>query len=323
MRSTTLNGKIVSLAAQGVDVSGLQDERSRLIDAIATIVPVRVVKRDGDQVALYSANGGVLLDGRVFELGFTPAANVVTPDLTLGAGLDGLTQDQGAAGGPVAVAAGTGSGLFDGGSLGALFEVRDRIVPEFDAEIDRYANDLIERFRDLMPAAALDASGEGLFVDGNPGAADRARRADRDQRRGRPGRAGRRGLAAARRALGGGARDRGQRRRSCRRWPTRWSRRATPIGFVSQNAQVGSATMASEIGSFFAGRSARSDEDRAYLTARQSTLAEQESHATGVDTDAELEVADAGRADLCRERPGALGDRRADEAAAGGLSPCA
>ena len=34
--------------------------------------------------------------------------------------------------------------------------------------------------------------------------------------------------------------------------------------------------MASEIASFFAGRGARSDDDRAYLTARQSTLAEQE-----------------------------------------------
>ena len=42
-------------------------------------------------------------------------------------------------------------------------------MPEFDAEIDRYANDLIERFRDLMPPGALDAAGDGLFVDGNPG----------------------------------------------------------------------------------------------------------------------------------------------------------
>ena len=47
--------------------------------------------------------------------------------------------------------------------------------------------------------------------------------------------------------------------------------------------------MASEIASFFAGRGARSDDDRAYLTARQSTLAEQETNATGVDTDAELQ----------------------------------
>ena len=81
--------------------------------------------------------------------------------MTLGARLGGLTQDQGAAAGPVAVAAGSGTGLFDGGSLGALFEVRDRIVPEFDAEIDRYANDLIERFRDLMPASGARRLGRG------------------------------------------------------------------------------------------------------------------------------------------------------------------
>ena len=284
-----LNGKIVSLAAQGVDVSGPQDERSRMIDAVATIVPVRVVKRDGDQVALYAANGGVLLDGRVFELGFTPAANVVTPDLTLGAGLGGLTQDQGAAGGPVAVAAGTGSGLLDGGSLGALFEVRDRIVPEVDAELDRYANDLIERFRDLMPATALDASGEGLFVDGNPGPLTGLAGRLEINAAVDPGEAGgavwrlRDGLSAAAPGIEGNG-------TILQAMADAMVAPRDPIGFVSQNAQVGSATMASEIGSFFAGRSARSDEDRAFLIARQSTLAEQEGHATGVDTDAELEL---------------------------------
>jgi flagellar hook-associated protein 1 FlgK len=62
-----------------------------------------------------------------------------------------------------------------------------------------------------------------------------------------------------------------------------------PSGFVSQNARTGSATMASEIASFFAGRGARSDENRAYLGARLSTLSEQETHAVGVDSDAELQ----------------------------------
>ena len=47
--------------------------------------------------------------------------------------------------------------------------------------------------------------------------------------------------------------------------------------------------MASEISSFFAGRGARSDDDRAYLTARQATLSEQETSVTGVDTDTELQ----------------------------------
>jgi len=282
-----INRKIATLAPKGVDVTGLQDERGRIIDGISSIIPVRAVKRDGDQVALYAQNGGVLLDGRIYELSFTKAPNVVTADMTLGAPLGGLMQDQGANTGPVAIAAGSGNGVLDGGSLGALFEVRDQLVPDIDAEMDRYANDLIERFRDLMPAAALDASGEGLFVDGGAG--------------GMTGLAGRIEINAAVDPSAGGA-----------AWRLRDGLTAAtpgaegngvylqalsdamaaprdPIGFVSQNARAGGALMASEIASFFAGRAARSDDDRAYLTARQSTLAEQESHLTGVDSDAELE----------------------------------
>jgi flagellar hook-associated protein 1 FlgK len=122
-----INRKIGGFAAQGVDVSGLEDERGRLIDGIATIIPVRVVMRQGGTVALYSSQGGVLLDGRIYELRFTQAPNVVTPDLTIGAGLGGLMQEQGNITGPVAVPTGSGAGLFDGGSLAALFEVRDAI----------------------------------------------------------------------------------------------------------------------------------------------------------------------------------------------------
>ncbi len=277
-----INRKIASLVPKGVDVTGLQDERQRIIDGIASVVPVRTVKREHDQVALYSANGGVLLDGKVFELAFDKAANVVTPDMSVGAGLGALTQDQGAAGGPVAV-----GGLFDGGSLAALFEVRDRIVPEFDGEVDRYANDLIERFRDLMPANALDASGEGLFVDSGPG--------------GLTGLAGRIGINASVDPNAGGAvwrlRDgldaavpgaEGD-GTTLQAWADAMMAARDPLGFVSQNARTGSATMASEIGSFFAGRAARSDEDRAYLVARQAALSEQETHEVGVDSDAELE----------------------------------
>ena len=54
-RSTTSTARSPALAPQGVDVTALQDERGRLIDGISAIVPVRAVKRDGDQIALYSA----------------------------------------------------------------------------------------------------------------------------------------------------------------------------------------------------------------------------------------------------------------------------
>jgi flagellar hook-associated protein 1 FlgK len=282
-----INHKIATLAPKGVDVTGLQDERSRIIDDISGIVPVRVVKRDGDQVALYAQNGGVLLDGRLFALSFTPAPNLVTPEMTLGAPLGGLMQDQGAAGGPVTVAAGSGSGLLDGGSLGALFEVRDALVPEFSAEMDRYANDLVERFRDLMPATALDASGEGLFLDGAPGPLTGLAGRIELNAAVDPGAGGavwrlRDGLSAAVPGPEGDG-------TTLQALSDAMAAARDPIGFVSQNARANGGTMASEIASFFAGRGARSDDNRAYLTARQSTLAEEEGHATGVDTDAELE----------------------------------
>jgi flagellar hook-associated protein 1 FlgK len=286
-RIDEINRQVAVMKQQGVDTTGLQDERGRLIDGISSIIPVKVVKRDNDAVALYSSGGGVLLDGHVFELSFTPAANVVTADMTVGAGLSGLMQDQGAAGAPVTVAAGTGGGLFDGGSLGALFEVRDRIVPEVDAEIDRYANDLIERFRDLMPASALDGSGNGLFVDTGTG--------------GLTGLAGRIGVNAAVDPDAGGAVWRLRDGLSAavpgasgdgtilQALSDAMSAPRDPIGFVSQNARAGSATMASEIASFFAGKGTRSDEDRAYLSARQTTLVEEETNVTGVDSDTELQ----------------------------------
>nr|MBA3324535.1 flagellar hook-associated protein FlgK [Paracoccaceae bacterium] len=126
-----VNARINTLRLKGEDISALQDERDRLVDGVSAIIPVRAVKREGDQIALYSANGAALLDGRVWELSFTQGPSVITPGMSLGAPLGGLMQDQGAAGGPVAIAAGIGTGPMDGGSLGALFAARDVTVPEF------------------------------------------------------------------------------------------------------------------------------------------------------------------------------------------------
>ncbi len=283
-----LNARITAMKVRGEDVSALQDERDRVIDGISSIVPVRAIKRDNDQVALYTANGAALLDGRVWELRFDRGPTVITADMSLGSPLSGLMQDQGAPGGPVAVEAGSGRGLMDGGSLGALFETRDRIVPEFDAEVDRYAEELISRFQDLMPAAALDAGGAGLFVEASAGpAAGLAGRiavnAAVDPAQGGAAWRLRDGLAAAAPGDEGfGAYLQGL--------ADAMSASRSPVGWVSQNAANDAATMASEIASFFAGKAARSDDAQAFLTARQTALADSEANAIGVDTDRELQA---------------------------------
>ena len=281
-----INRKIAVMARQGLDTTSLQDERGRLIDGIASIVPVKTAVRENGALAIYSQNGGALLDGKVYALAFTPAANVVTPDLTVGSGLSGLSQDQGAPSGPTAVPAGTGSGLFDGGSLAALFELRDRIVPEFDTEVDAYATDLIGRFQALMPPASLDASGGGLFVDTGSGVGIAGRiavNAAVDPEAGGAVWRLRDGLSAVSVGTeGNGA--------ILQALSDAMSAERTPTGFLSQSAANDSATMASEIATFFAGRGARSDEDLAFLSARRSTLAEEETNAVGVDSDSELQA---------------------------------
>jgi flagellar hook-associated protein 1 len=278
-----INKKIATLSTQGVDVTGLQDERSRIIDSISPLVPLRTVKRPNDQLAIYSANGGVLLDGQVYELDFTPAANVVTADMTIGAGLSGLRQDQNAAGGLVTIAAGTGGGLFDGGALGALFEVRDTVVPEFDAELDRYAADLVDRFESVP--ASVDGSGNGIFVDAGAG----------------PGLAGRVGINAAvdpnvggyvwrlRDGLAAAAPGEVGNGSVLQALTDAMAQERAPTGFISTSALGGAATFAQEIASYYAGRAARSDDQHAYLTARQSTLSEAEGNLTGVDSDSQLQ----------------------------------
>lgn len=286
-RIDQINSRIQNLELQGVDTLSLKDERGLLIDEISSIIPVRAVNRDGGQVALYTQNGAALLDGTIWELSFTAAPTTVTYDMTMANGaLGGLKQDQRAHSGLVDIPTGTGTGPMDGGSLSALFQIRDTMVPEFTAEVDAFANDLIGRFRDLMPASSLDGAGDGLFVAAGTGTDGLSARiavnaaADPDQG-GHVWRL-RDGLAAVTEGTTGNA-------AVLRAMSDAMAAARPPVGLISQSASTNAATMASEISAFFAGKSARSDDDLAFVTARQATLSEQEVNFTGVDSDSELE----------------------------------
>ena len=67
-----LNGQIASVGNSGRDTSALLDQRQAMIGTIAGIVPVREVAQDNGRVALYTAGGASLLDGRGAQFSFTP-----------------------------------------------------------------------------------------------------------------------------------------------------------------------------------------------------------------------------------------------------------
>jgi flagellar hook-associated protein 1 len=280
-----LNRKIQSGIQQGQDVGGLEDERGRVIDRISEIVPVRTVKREQGQIAIFTAGGGLLLDGRAYPLGFERSAAIITPESPYA--LNGLTQFRGAEPWdpvPVNVA----NGLMDGGSLAALFEVRDRVAVEALAELDAFALDLMDRFRTdpPVPAGALDGLGRGLFFDpaGTEGQGIAARLAINpavDPLQGGQLFRLRDGLdATAPGPEGFGAYLQGL--------ADAMVAPRNP-GLASTTVTAGSAGLAAEIGAFLGSQAARADDARAFLSGQRAILMEREAGEIGVDSDAELQ----------------------------------
>lgn len=153
-----LNADILAQRSAGRDATALMDQRQRLVDHVAELVPVREVARDHDQIALYTTGGAILLEGNPATVGFS-AVGVITADMTLAAGdLSGLTING------QAVASGAG-GVLSGGKIGAQFAVRDDLAPEIQSQIDALARDLMERFAASGVDPTLAPGQPGLFTD--------------------------------------------------------------------------------------------------------------------------------------------------------------
>jgi flagellar hook-associated protein 1 FlgK len=158
-RIDKLNENIVEMRSAGRDATALMDQRQALIDQVSSIVPVREVARERDRVALFTTGGAILLEGEPLQVGFT-SVNTVTADMTLSSGaLSGLTING------IAVSP-RDNGVMGGGSLGALFAVRDELAPGVQVQIDAFARDIIERFASPATDPTLAPGMSGLFTDG-------------------------------------------------------------------------------------------------------------------------------------------------------------
>lgn len=155
----SLNEQIGKARTAGEDALGLVDERQRVIDRIAAIVPVKEIDRDRGVVALYTATGLSLVDERVSEFGFTPV-ETITADMTYeGGSLGGLMLN----GAPVP--GGGAVGRMTGGSLAGAFALRDQVLPAQQAALDAVARDLVERFADPSVDPTLLPGQPGLLSD--------------------------------------------------------------------------------------------------------------------------------------------------------------
>lgn len=154
-----LNEKIIQLGATSRDAAGLFDERARLIDGIAELLPVREIARPNGAVALYTIGGSALLDGKAAEIVFAPVRELTVFMTQSGGGLSGI-EINGAQ-----VTTNSATGAISGGKLAALFDVRDELGPGAQREIDAFARNLIERFEDASIDGTRAPSSPGFFTD--------------------------------------------------------------------------------------------------------------------------------------------------------------
>ncbi|TFL17651.1 FlgK family flagellar hook-associated protein [Jannaschia formosa] len=153
-----LNAWIRRLEVLGGDASSLRDRRGVLVDRVAEAVPLRQLPRSDGSVALVSKGGVILLDGSPAEVEFD-ARPFVAPDFAYPGDLSGLSVK----GRPVGTSQ-PGDGLA-GGSLGALFTLRDEAAPRAMARLDAFAQELAGRFQDPAADPSLGAGEAGLFSD--------------------------------------------------------------------------------------------------------------------------------------------------------------
>lgn len=158
-RLQELNVNLRSFSGAGRDISALLDERQQLVDQISSVIPVREIPRDLNQIALYTAGGAPLLEGSAAVIDFT-TTHTITPEMTqaLG-GLSGL-----AINGRPYDTAGSASPIL-GGSLGALFALRDDLAVSAQGKLDAVARDLVERFAASGVDPTLAPGAPGLFTD--------------------------------------------------------------------------------------------------------------------------------------------------------------
>ena len=274
-----LNKDIIAATTQGRDTAGLMDQRQAEIDTISQMVPVQELQRDMGTVALMTPGGAVLLDGQAAELSFTPN-NTVVAHMSLENGLLSGLQINGS---DVSTADG---GAMSGGSLGALFTVRDELLPEIQSELDTIALDLIERFGTGFDDS-LPPGEPGLFWDDGATAGVTTGLASRiglntaaDPDAGNLWRL-RDGLGTTTETAGGNA-------TLLQSMQAALNAISSPSSDALGSASRDTASLISDFLSSMGLRETETAQDLSFAAARQSELKEMEL-ALGVDTDAEMQ----------------------------------
>jgi flagellar hook-associated protein 1 FlgK len=130
----SLNLQIVQATAAGQPTADLEDQRNTALQSVASDIPVSYFTATNGSLQVYTASGQALVDNNVHQLSYTPAATV-TASTTYSS-----TPPSGYAG--IMVNGVDITPQVSSGSIGALVNLRDTVLPGAQSQLDELANQL-------------------------------------------------------------------------------------------------------------------------------------------------------------------------------------
>ncbi|HZH28401.1 MAG TPA: flagellar hook-associated protein FlgK [Azospirillaceae bacterium] len=163
-----LNRQISMAVVQGRGVPDLEDQRDELVRNLSEQMDINTVKRADGVVVVLTSNGRTLVERSAqpltFQMTKTDERSYYDRD-----GRSGIN--------PILLNGEDVTPELQGGKLGALIELRDKTIPQFQAQLDEFAYRLATAFESAWgtndngtPADYTDDihSGLKLFVDSDP-----------------------------------------------------------------------------------------------------------------------------------------------------------
>jgi flagellar hook-associated protein 1 len=153
-----INSQISTLSSVDPTTANLLDQRDRYIDELSKLMDIRVVPGQFNQVTIYTGSGTELVGTQAVILSFTPQGTVGptvqwNPDPTK-SGLGTVTAST-PGGGSIDLIT---SGAIQSGEIAAYLQMRDKILPEAQSQLDEIAAQMSKAFSDVTtPGTAVTA----------------------------------------------------------------------------------------------------------------------------------------------------------------------
>lgn len=148
----TVNNQVKNAVSSGTDPNDSLDERDGLVKKISEIVGVTSYTRGGNDMVLYTTDGTTLFETVPRKVTFQQTTAFDASTTGNGVFIDGVQLKAGDSGNTTAK-----------GSIQAHLQIRDKIAPTFQSQLDEIARGLITSFAETGPTGALTPM-TGLFT---------------------------------------------------------------------------------------------------------------------------------------------------------------